>query len=201
MKQYLIRNTISKKILPLLATTLLLMALYPGSRLFAQADSSKQPPETAAVSLSPTLSFVSIQKADKTIDLKASMRLKQKGNSIKLPLLKIKFLQLSDTVAKDLGFVITDRNGQAVLTIKQDVLTPDKNGKLLIKAVFAGNKQMETAEEEISIQKAVLVITPVKEDTLLSIKARLTDAASGAAVGKATIGCFCETRFFSIESS
>ncbi len=135
-------HVISKKIFHLLATTLLLMALYPGSRLFAQADSSKQAPETAAVSLSPTLSFVSLQKADRTIDLKASMRLKQKGNSIKLPLLKIKFLQLSDTVAKDLGFVITDRNGQAVLTVKQEVLTPDKNGKLLIKAIFAGNKQM-----------------------------------------------------------
>ena len=145
MKQDSGRNTVSKKITGLLATALLLTALASGHILLAQTDSSKQAPAAAAISVSPALSFISIQKSDKTIDLKASLRLKQKGASIKLPLLKVKFIQTADSASKELGFVITDRNGQAVLNVKQDALTADKDGKLHIKAVFAGNKQMETA--------------------------------------------------------
>ncbi len=195
MKQHSGRN-----IPGLLATALLLAALHCSGGLLAQTDSAgKQPPAAADISLSPTLSFISIQKSDKTIDLKANLRLKQKGSSIKLPLLKVKFIQVADTASKDLGFVLTDRNGQALLNVKQEALTPDKGGKLHIKAIFAGNKQMETAEGELSIQKAVLVITPLKEDSVLSVKVRLTDAASGAAVAKTNVGVFVKRAFFPLK--
>jgi hypothetical protein len=191
----------SKRCSWLLAASLLMVSLVP-YRLGAQTDSAKKTapaPEAATITLSPVLSFVSIQKADSSIDLKTSLRLKQKGSSIKLPLLKVKFVLVTDTASKDLGFVITDRNGQAVLTTKTAVLVPDKEGKLHIKAIFGGNKQMEPAEAEVSIQKASLTITALKRDSVLKITAKLTDEGTGAAVAKATIGVFVKRSFYPMK--
>ena len=191
----------SKRCCWLLAASLLMVSLLP-CRLAAQTDSVKKTvpaPEAAVITLSPVLSFVSIQKADSSIDLKASLRLKQKGSSVKLPLLKVKFILVTDTASKDLGFVITDRNGQAVLNTKTAALLPDKEGKLHIKAIFAGNKQMEPAAAEVTIQKARLTITALKQDSILKVTARLTDAGTGAAVAKATIGVFVKRSFYPLK--
>ncbi len=198
MKQDSGRNCLSKKITGLLVSGLLLTALLSCSKLLAQTDSSK-PAAATAISVSPALSFISIQKSDNTIDLKASLRLKQKGVSIKLPLLKVKFIQTADSASKELGFVITDRNGQAILNVKQDALVAGKDGKLHLKAIFAGNKQMEATEGELSIQKAALVITPIKDDSLLNVKAKLTDAVTGTPVTKATVGIFVKRAFFPLK--
>lgn len=198
MKQDSERNIPGKKITRRLAAGLLLIALLAAGRLPAQTDSTAKQ-ASSDISVSPTLSFVSIQKADKTIDLKANLRLKQKGVSIKLPLLKVKFLQEADSAAKELGFVITDRNGQALLNVKQDALVPGKDGKLHIKAVFAGNKQMEATEAAVDVQKAVLTIVPLKADSVLNVKARLTDAATGTPVAKTTIGIFVKRSFFPLK--
>jgi hypothetical protein len=168
----------------LLFAILLIQLIFPVS-LFAQNDSTKTAkPDTVeeASLISPSIEFISVQKADNTIDLKAALKAKVKGTFYKLPQLKITFVQVIDTEEKALGFVITDKYGKAIFTAKTDSLIPDKEGKLHFKAVYAGNKQMDAAEEEITIKRARLEILPVKEDSLLSVKVKLIDVGTGTEI-------------------
>jgi hypothetical protein len=163
---------------------LLTQLILPVS-LLAQTDSAKTAkPDTEEESsmISPSIEFISVQKSDNTIDLKAAMKAKVKGTFYKLPLLKVSFVQVTDTEEKPLGFVITDKFGKAIFTAKGDSLVPDKEGKLHFKAVFAGNKQMDAAEEAITIKRARLEIIPVKEDSSLSVKVKLIDVGTGAEI-------------------
>jgi hypothetical protein len=178
MKQYLNSIVFKKGFQQIFLSVAFMLTLLISGNLFAQTDSTKTDStqkEEAAVEeesslISPSVDFVSVQKANNTIDLKATLKAKVKGSLIKLPLLKIKFLQVTDTEEKEIGFVITDRIGKAVLNIKADSLQTNKEGKLHFKAVFAGNKSMEAAEEELTIKKARLEITPVKEDSFLTVQ-------------------------------
>jgi hypothetical protein len=123
-----------------------------------------------------------VQKADSTIDLKAALKAKVKGVFYKLPLIKITFLEVNETGEKELGFLITDKYGKANFNVKADSLVPDKEGKYHFKAVYAGNKQMEAAEEEITIKRARLEITPIKEDSLLTVQVKLVDIGTGTVI-------------------
>ncbi len=166
------------------AVVFILILLLPG-RLFSQTDSTKKegPAVTKESSLiSASLVFLSVQKGDNSIDLNASLTAKFKGSVIKLRQLKISFLQVSADTEKVLGFVITDGNGKAVFNIKAGSIITDKEGKLHFKTVFAGNKQMEAADGEVIIKRARLEITPVKEDSLLSVKIKLIDIGTGAEI-------------------
>jgi len=183
----------------LFIAAVLLLIMVP-SWSMAQTDSTKkeEPAATEESSLiSPSLDFMSIQKADNSIDLAASLRAKVKGASIKLRLLKISFLQVTDDVETPLGFVITNGNGKAVLNIKSDSLKAGSDGKLHFKAVFAGNKQMDPADGEVAIKRARLEITPAKEDSLLTVKLKLTDIATGAdiPVPETVLGIFVQRSF------
>ena len=165
-----------------LITGIFILNMIPGN-VMAQTDSTK-PAEPAvekeeSALISPSAEFISVQKADNTIDLKIAMQAKIKGTFYKLPLLKVAMYYIADTTEKQLGFVITDKNGKAVLNTPADSLPMDKEGKLHFKAVFAGNKSMEAIEEELTIKKAKLIITPVKEDSVLSFQAKLVDLGSG----------------------
>jgi hypothetical protein len=185
------------------SVTLLIITLLPNN-LLAQADSTqKQVPaaEEESSLISPSLAFISVQKADNTIDLKAALNAKVKGSSIKLPLLKVTFLLISDTTEKELGFVITDGEGKAVLNAKTDALITDKEGKLHFKAVFAGNKAMEAAEQEVTIKRARLEITPVKDDSLLNVHVKLIDVGTGTEVPvkETVVGIFVHRAFYPLK--
>jgi hypothetical protein len=161
----------------------LTMLLYIPLNSFAQTDSSKKEEPAAAEEsslIAPSVEFISVQKSDNTIDLKAALKAKVKGNFYKLALLKITYVLVTDTAEKNLGFVITDRNGKAVLNVKAEGLKPNAEGKLHFKAMFAGNKAMEPAEAEVSFKRARLEITPVKQDSLNTVTVKLIDLASGA---------------------
>lgn len=211
MKQFLINTPDRKIIRQLLLTAGMFLLLLIPAGLFAQGDSTpkatdtiqKEAPavEEESSMIAPAIEFISVQKADNTIDLKAAMQAKVKGTFYKLPLLKVTFLQVTDTAEKEIGFVITDRAGKAVFTTKADALQTDKEGKLHFKAVFAGNKSMEAAEGELTIKRARLEITPVKEDSLLTIQAKLVDLATGTEtpVPEATIGIFVKRMFYPLK--
>lgn len=190
----------NKKLLQLLLITGMFLLIVMPASLSAQTDSTKkeEPAATEESSLiSPSLDFISIQKGDNSIDLAASLRAKIKGASIKLRLLKISFLQVTDDVETPLGFVITDGNGKAVLNIRSDSLKAGSDGKLHFKAVFAGNKQMDPADGEVAIKRARLEITPAKEDSLLTVKVKLIDIATGAEipVPETVLGIFVQRSF------
>jgi hypothetical protein len=183
----------------------LLTLLHLSNGLFAQKDStivdSTKNEEPAAKEepslIAPSLEFITVQKSDKTIDLKAAMKAKVKGIFYKLPLLKVTFFIVNDSGEKPLGFAITDQQGKAVFNVKGDSLKTDKEGKLHFKAIFAGNKQMETTDGEVTIKRARLEIIPVKEDSLLSVKVKLIDIISGTetAVPEVAVGVFVNRLF------
>jgi hypothetical protein len=191
MKQFSMRR-ISQKIVQ---SVLLALLLSPVS-LYAQTDSAAAVAEEESL-ISPSLDFIAVQKSDNTIDLKAAMQAKIKGSFHKLRLLKISFVQVSDTAEKALGFVITDEQGKAVLNVKAATLLAPANGNLSFKAVFSGNKQMEAAEGETTFKRGVLEIRPVKEDSLLTVNIKLLVPGAGAdsTLKDLSIGLFVKRSF------
>ena len=202
MKQISIIKSAENKFRQLTATVVLLFIF--SSVLFAQTDSSNssEPAITEESTLiSPSVQLISVQKGDSTIDLKSKLTAKVKGAFIKLAYLKVTFLQVTDTAEKVLGFVITDRDGKAVYNVKANAVAADKEGKVHYKAVFAGNKAMEPAEEELTIKRAMIILTPVKADSLLSVQAKLIDVGSGTviAIPDAALGVFVKRSFNSLK--
>lgn len=177
--------------------------MIPGM-LFAQTDSTaKAEPEVAEESslISPSLTCVSVQKADSSIDLNVAMKAKIKGSFIKLPLLKVKLLLVTDTAEKEIGFVITNEQGKAVLNCKANTLPVDKEGKLHFKAVFAGNKMMDPADAEVTIKRALLSIIAEKGNSLVTVKVKLTDLGTGAEipVPEIAVGIFVKRLFLPLK--
>lgn len=193
MKQQQI--TISKGFRCSWMTVMLIIAMFLPQWAGAQADSSNAK-ETPAM-LSPALELVSVQKTDGSIDLKTAIKAKVKGTFIKLPLLKVKFLLITDSAEKELGFLITDRNGKAVFNCKPGSAGPDKEGKLHFKAVYAGNKSMEAADAEVTVKRGKLEIIPVEEDSLLTVKVKFTDLSGGpdSLAANATVSVFVQRTF------
>jgi len=178
----------------------ILIVLMIPTGLNAQSDSAQKEVATAAEEaelISPSLDFISTQKSDNSIDLTAKLGGKVKGSFYKFPLLKISFVQVTDNDEKELGAVITDRAGKAVFNCKESDLLAYKDGKLHFKALFAGNKSMDPAEAELMIKRARLILDPVKEDSLYSVKLKLVDVGSGeeVAVPETELGLFVKRSF------
>lgn len=187
---------------PLLLITGLLYCLFFSIALAGQTDSTAQQEATEVTAdepalISPTLDLVTVQKSDNTIDLKASLKAKIKGTLTFLHSLKIKFYLVTDSAENELGTAITDRNGNAVLNVKAEQVVTNKVGQLYFKAIAAGNKSMEGAEGEVTIKRAILTLTPVKEDSLLSVQVKLVDVGSGTEtpVPEITLGIFVKRLF------
>ena len=209
MKKISIHSIQNKTCRPFLYCMLLMLP----AGLFAQADttrsdsSSKAAPvaaeqaaSTAPELLSPSLTFVCVQKGDNSVDLNVALKTKIKGTFIKLPHLKIKFVRVNGETEKELGFVITNGEGKGVFTVK-DSLVPDSEGKLHFKALFEGNKSMEPAAEEVTVKKARLEIVPVKEDSLLTVKVKLVDVGTGieVPVKETELGIFIKRSFLPMK--
>lgn len=188
MKKYLIKT----KNKTATAVVMALLLCLPAA-LFAQKDSTAKEEEPSLIS--PALDLVTVQKADNTIDLKATIKTKIKGTFYKLPLLKIVFVQVGDTAEKKLGFVISNEQGKAILSVKADDLLQSKDGKLQLKASFGGNKQMEAADAEVTIKRAWLEINPVKEDSVLTVKAKLVSPGADSSVKDVTVGIYVKRSF------
>lgn len=167
---------------------LLILLLIPGST-YAQTDSLatdttqvEEVAEEESSLISPTLEFITVQKADNTIDLKVSLRAKVKGSFYVLPQVKLSFFQVTEAGDRPLGFVITDRSGKGMLNVKATAAVPGADGKYTFKVSYAGNKQMEAAEEELTIKRARLEMVPVKEDSVLTVTVKLIDLSTGEEV-------------------
>lgn len=98
---------------------------------------------------------------------------------------------------QELGSVITDRNGLAVFTIKPEQVATNAEGMLHFKAVLGPVKKMESTEGEVTVKRALLTITPVKEDSLYSVQVKLVDLATGeeTPVPQAVLGIFVKRSF------
>lgn len=184
---------------------LLWIMLLPGF-LLAQTDTAETavadttaPAETVAEEaapemIAPSLVLTAVQKNDKSIDLKTTLKAKVNGQFYQLYRMKITFYATGGENETELGSVITDGRGNAVFNVKNDTLPLDAEGKLNFKAVFAGNKAMESAEEVVGFKKAMLSITPVKAEDALSVQVKLTDAAESP-VKDVTVGVYVKRLF------
>jgi hypothetical protein len=209
MEQSLIVTAGLKKIVQVCVAAVIVITLFCPGQLFAQADSTQTDStqkEEAAVAdesslISPLVEFVSVQRSDNTIDLKAALKAKVKGSVIKLPLLKVSFVQVTETGDNVLGFVITDRNGKAAFNARADSLKTDLEGKLHFKVLFAGNKSMEPAEEELTIKRARLEIVPVKADSLLTFEVKLVEMGPGTEtpVPETVLGIYVKRLFYPLK--
>src|SRR6187549_2013572 len=190
-----------KKIIQILAYSFLALLIALPEKLIAQTDSSAKPEVKEAATYAPLIEFVSIQKNDNSVDLKTSVKAKINGTLTKLAGLKIEFTIGADSTAKKLGEVITDNKGVAIFTCKPDQLNTDKEGKLNFKASFFGKDSIESAEELVSVKRARLEITPVKEDSLLTVKVKLIDLSTGTetAVPETDLGVFVKRMFSSLK--
>lgn len=205
------RSYYKKMKLRMLRLAILLILICPvraaaqaGSAGATPADSSapaiteeKQTPEL----LSPSLQLVAVQKSDNSIDLKATLKAKQKGQSYKLYRLKVSFYAVAGASETKLGQAITNGEGKAIINVKADTLKGDADGKLQFKAAFEGNNGMDAAEESVSFKKARLELTPVKEDSLLSVKIKFTDlsAAAEMPVKDVVIGIYVKRLFLPLK--
>ena len=179
----------------------LVFLLAPGL-LPAQTDSTT---EVAAENteaeapelIAPALTFTAVQKGHNSYELKVSLKAKVNGQFYNLYKMKLQFLAIAGDQETQLGTAITDGSGKAVFSFTNDTLPVDAEGKLSFKAVFAGNKSMEAAEETVSFKKASLEITPVKEDSLYSVQVRLSAMENGEAVPvkDVTVGIFVRRQF------
>lgn len=186
----------------LLIASFVMVSLIP-LRSLAQADSTapaavaEQEAPPAVDMISPSIEFTSVQKGDLGIDLKAAVKAKINGTLTKLYGLKIKFYLVTADGDSELGAAVTDRNGVAIYNFKSDSAKSDAEGKLNFKAVFAGNKSAESAEEVLAIKRAKLIVTPVKEDAVYTFQVKLVDMATGTEtpVPETALGVFVKRTF------
>jgi hypothetical protein len=190
-----------RKIIQLLSFSFLALIISAPGNLMAQTDSSAKEEVKEKTTYAPLIAFISVQKSDNSVDLKATVQAKISGTLTKLPGLKIEFTVGSDSTVKKLGDVITDSRGVVILNCKPDQLTTDKEGKLNFKASFAGKDSIESAEELVSVKRARLEITPVKEDSLLTVKVKLIDLSTGTetAVPGTDLGVFVKRMFSALK--
>lgn len=186
-------------------TGLFFLTLLPVA-LQAQTDTAQQAPATEEPELlSPGLDLIAVQKMDNTIDLKVSMKTKYNGSFYKLYALKVNFVQVTDSAENPIGSVITDRNGKCVFNVDATKLKTDAEGKLHFKASFAGKsgKKMglDVAEGEVTFTRARLEITPVKEDSLLTVKVKLISIGTGVdtPVKETVVGIYVKRSFLPLK--
>jgi hypothetical protein len=175
-----------------------LLVFFTSKNIIAQTDSAEK---KEANTYSPLIALVSVQKNDNTVDLKATITAKMNGTLTKLDGLKIGFSVRSDSAEKKLGEAITDNRGLAIYNCKADQLVTDAEGKLNFKVSFAGKDSIEAGEEVLSVKRARLEITPVKEDSVLSVKAKLIDLSTGTEtpVDSITVGVYIKRMFSALK--
>ena len=190
-----------RKIIQILACSLLALMIAIPEKLMAQTDSTAKSEVKEPTTYAPLITFISVQKSDNSVDLKATVQAKIGGTLTKLAGLKIEFTNTIDSLTKKLGEAITDSRGFVVFNCKPDHLTTDKEGKLNFKASFAGKDSIESAEELVSVKRARLDITPLKEDSLLTVKVKLIDLGTGTETGipEIDLGVFVKRLFSALK--
>ena len=180
-----------------------LLCLLNAAPVLAQTDSTAQepaaeaPPAAEEELISPSVELISIQKADKSVDLKISVKAKIEKKMRKMYGLKVNVFQVTDSAEQELGSLITDRNGVAVFNVKPEQVIVNPEGMIHFKAVLGPVKKMESTEGEVTVKRALLTITPVKEDSLYSVQVKLVDLTTGeeTPVPETALGIFVKRSF------
>lgn len=189
MKNYFIRFA---------AFLLFLFMVGVNTTLFAQEEAATEEAVAEEPELiSPGVDLIAVQKADGSVDLRATVKAKIEGKVRKMHSLKIHYYLVNDTVETKIGAINADLNGHGMITVKPEQVIANKEGLLNFKAKVNANKNMEEGVGEVSVKRAKLMATPVEEEGAYSVQIKLIDLSTGAEtpVPEATIGLFVKRQF------
>lgn len=190
MKKYFLRLTIVYFLLFIGAGT---------TPVFAQEEPAAEEAvaEEGPEMISPGVELIAVQKADGSVDLRATVKAKIEGKVRKMHSLKIHYFLVTDTAETELGAVNANLNGYGEFTVKPEQVLANKEGLLNFKAVVKANKNMEEGIGEISVKRAKLIATPVAEEGAYSVQVKLVDLSTGAEtpVPEIAIGVFVKRSF------
>lgn len=184
MKNYFIRHA---------AFLLLIFMADINTPLHAQEEAAAEEPEL----ISPGVDLIAVQKADGSVDLRATVKAKIEGKVRKMHSLKIHYYIVNDTLDTEIGAINADLNGYGIITVKPEQVIPNKEGLLQFKAKVKANKNMEEGVGEVSVKRAKLMATPIEEEGVYSVQVKLVDLSTGAEipVPEAAIGLFVRRQF------
>lgn len=192
MKHYLTR------ILGLLSFIFLVGLSAP---LMAQEEPAAATEEAVAEEgpemISPGVELIAVQKADGSVDLRATVKAKIERKIRKMHSLKIHYFLVSDSGETELGAVNANLNGFGLLTVKPEQVIANKEGLLNFKALVKANKNMEEGVGEASAKIARLIATPVAEDGAYAVQLKLVDLSTGTEtpIPETAIGVFVKRQF------
>jgi hypothetical protein len=177
-------------------TVLLALLLFFTAPFAVKAQDSTAAAKEEPTAISPSFNFITIQKGDSSIDLKVTMMAKVKGSMIRLNGQKVSYFAVTDSAETEIGSAVTNTIGIAVFNCKAAAVpAANKEGKVHFIARYTGNKLVESAEGEMTIKRAVIVLTPVKGDSLWSVEAKLIALSGDTAVKETTLGIFVKRLF------
>lgn len=178
--------------------TFLLFVISAHTSLKAQEETTRveavaKEPEL----ISPGVDLIAVQKADGSVDLRATVKAKIDGKVRKMHSLKIHYFLVNDTTETELGAVNANLNGYGMLSVKAEKVIATKEGFLNFKAKVNANKNMEEGVGEVSVKRAKLMVTPIAEEGVYSVQVKLVDMSTGTEipVPEVAIGLFVKRQF------
>ena len=150
---------------------LALLVILPMSSIFAQEEdqaTEKVEKATARLNLSVT------QIPGDTLELTALLRAKIGKTYEQIPDEEIDFFAVGAEENTSLGKSKTNEKGLANIKIHASRVVKNEEGYLNFAAEYAGNDRVKSADGDVSILKANIQMTPVEEDSLLTLKVELT---------------------------
>lgn len=131
---------------------------------------------------SSKMSLSATQFMGDTIELQGLLRAKLDKSWSAIPNKKVSFFAIGDEDEKPLGVVMTNARGIASLKLSSKNMTLNADGYLSFAARFEGNDELEESEGDLSILRAGMKLTAVKEDSTLilslNVNALSTDGES-----------------------
>jgi hypothetical protein len=176
-----------------LLACLLAFCLAPVSPLIAQAepaavdstttdttqvDTTEAATEEVAEEEAPgkipcRISLLSTQLPGDTLELEAQFKAKVNNAWVPLKGFKIAFFAVGDENKTPLGNASTNIKGSATMMANTRSLALNAEGYLAFIARFSGNDQMEEAEGDVSVRKAILTMVPEKGDSIYTVTVKL----------------------------
>ena len=144
---------------------LLLFLIKPDSELYAQEEAEEKIEKVRSrMSLSTT------QMPRDSIELSALLRAKIDKVYQKISDAEIEFYAVGSEDETALGKGTTNTLGTVTIKVSSKAIEKDEEGYMNFSARFDGNGQLKSSDDDVAILKADLTLTPVKEDSLLTIK-------------------------------
>lgn len=137
---------------------------------------------------SSRMSLTTTQFSGDTIELQGLLRAKFDKSWTPIPDGKVSFFGVGDEDETPLGEVSTNAKGIASLKVNVSKMPLNADGYLAFAARFEGNEQVEGSDADASIIKANMEMTPIKDDSTITISLKVT--AGEAPIAEADVALY-----------